>query len=99
MYINELSIGADGQTDLECIRDVAYIGKLNIFYSDIRDISALEGREDITHLNMEDCMIDDLSPLFTMPNLAIVDMSAIEQGQMEELIAEYGEPQFQINYI
>lgn len=99
MYINELSIGADGQTDLECIREVAYIGKLNIYYSDIRDISALEGREDITHLNMEDCMIDDLSPLFTMPNLAIVDMSAIEQYRMEELIAEYGEPQFQINYI
>ena len=99
MYINALSIGADGQTDLECIRDVAYIGELYIYYSDIRDISALEGREDITHLNMEECMIDDLSPLFTMPNLVTVDMSAIEQGQMEELIAEYGEPAFQINYI
>ena len=99
MYINALAIGADGQTDLECIRDVAYIGELYIFYSDIRDISALEGREDITHLNMEECMIDDLSPLFAMPNLATVDMSAIEQGQMEELIAEYGEPRFQINYI
>ena len=99
MNINALAIGADGQTDLECIRDVAYIGELYIFYSDIRDISALEGREDITHLNMEECMIDDLSPLFAMPNLATVDMSAIEQGQMEELIAEYGEPRFQINYI
>ena len=98
MYINELSIGADGQTDLECIREVAYIGKLNIYYSDIRDISALEGREDITYLNMIECIIDDLSPLYTMPNLATVDMSAIEQGQMEELIAEYGEPKFQINY-
>ncbi|MGN0345143.1 MAG: protein kinase [Lachnospiraceae bacterium] len=99
MYIDELAIGADGQTDLECIRDVAYIGKLYIYYSDIRDISALEGREDITYLNMQECMIDDLSPLFTMPNLATVDMSAIEQGRMEELIAEYGEPGFQINYI
>ena len=99
MYINALAIGADGQTDLECIRDVTYIGSLYIEYTDIRDISALEGREDITHLNMEECMIDDLSPLFAMPNLATVDMSAIEQGQMEELIAEYGEPRFQINYI
>ena len=99
MHIDALAIGADGQTDLECIRDVAYIGKLNIFYSDIRDISALEGREDITHLNMEDCMIDDLSPLFTMPNLVTVEMSASEQYRMEELIEEYGEPQFQIIYI
>ena len=59
----------------------------------------MEGREDITYLNMQECMIDDLSPLFTMPNLATVDMSAIEQGRMEELIAKYGEPGFQINYI
>ena len=49
MYINALAIGADGQTDLECIRDVAYIGELYISYSDIRDISVLEGREDITY--------------------------------------------------
>lgn len=44
-------------------------------------------------------MIDDLSPLFQMPNLVTVEMSASEQGRMEELIAEYGEPRFQINYI
>ena len=87
------------QTDLACIRDVAYIGSLYIEYTDIRDISALEGREDITYLNMIECIIDDLSPLFTMPNLATVDMSASEQYRMEELIAEYGEPGFQINYI
>lgn len=99
MHIDALAIGYDGQTDLECIRDVAYIGELYIFYSDIRDISALEGREDITLLNMEGCMIDDLSPLFTMPNLGIVDMSASEQYRMEDLVAKYGEPQFQIIYI
>ena len=87
------------QTDLECIRDVSYIGSLYIEYTDIRDISALEGREDITYLNMIECIIDDLSPLFTMPNLATVDMSASEQYRMGELIAEYGEPRFQINYI
>lgn len=87
------------QTDLECIRDVTYIGSLYIEYTDIRDISALEGREDITYLNMIECIIDDLSPLFTMPNLATVDMSASEQYRMEELFAEYGEPTFQINYI
>ena len=34
-----------------------------------------------------------------MPNLATVEMSAGEQYRMEELIAEYGEPAFQINYI
>ena len=99
MNINALAIGADGQKDLDCIRDVSYIGTLYISDSDIRDISALEGREDITLLNMEGCMIDDLSPLFTMPNLGIVDMSASEQYRMEDLVAKYGEPQFQIIYI
>ena len=43
--------------------------------------------------------MDDLSPLFQMRNLGIMDMSASEQYRMEELIAEYGEPRFQINYI
>ncbi|MGN0338521.1 MAG: protein kinase [Lachnospiraceae bacterium] len=99
MHIDELAIGYDGQKDLDCIRDVPYIGTLYISDSDIRDISALEGREDITLLNMEGCMIDDLSPLFQMPNLVTVEMSASEQYRMEELIAEYGEPGFQINYI
>ena len=99
MHIDALAMGSVGQTDLECIRDVTYIGSLYIEYTDIRDISALEGREDITYLNMIECIIDDLSPLFQMPNLGIVDMSASEQYRMEELIAEYGEPGFQINYI
>ena len=98
MHIDALAIGYDGQKDLDCIRDVSYIGTLYISDSDIRDTSALEGREDITLLNMEGCMIDDLSPLFQMPNLVTVEMSASEQYRMEELIAEYGEPQFQINF-
>ena len=44
-------------------------------------------------------MIDDLSPLFQMPNLVTVEMSASEQYRMEDLVAKYGEPQFQIIYI
>ncbi|MDD7641442.1 MAG: protein kinase [bacterium] len=99
MHIDALAIGYAGQKDLDCIRDVPYIGTLYISDSDVRDISALKGREDIALLNMEGCMIDDLSPLFQMPNLVTVEMSASEQYRMEELIAEYGEPQFQINYI
>ena len=99
MHIDALAIGYDGQKDLDCIRDVSYIGTLYISDSDIRDISALEGREDITLLNMEGCMIDDLSPLFQMPNLVTVEMSASEQYRMEDLVAKYGEPQFQIIYI
>ena len=98
MHIDALAMGSAGQTDLACIRDVTYIGSLYIEYTDIRDISALEGREDITYLNMIECIIDDLAPLCTMPNLGIVDMSASEQYRMEELIEKYGEPGFQINY-
>lgn len=99
MYVNELSLGAAGQTDLECVRDIAYVSKLYICWSDIQDISALAGREDITYLNMEDCVIDDLSPLFTMPNLNKVEMSVWEKKQMEELVSIYGEPAFEVIYI
>lgn len=98
LYVHILAIGTPLQTDLECIRNVTYVEHLIINRSDIRDISALEGREDIVYLEMEGCFIDDLSPLFTMPNLAKVTLSAKGQEQMEELISIYGEPRFEIIY-
>lgn len=98
MRIGELHVGAAGQTELECIRDVTYIGKLYLRRSDIRDISALEGRTDITVFHMEECTVEDLSPLFTMPNLVTVELSASEQERVEQLIEEYGEPDFEIVY-
>lgn len=98
LYVRFLEIGSPLQTDLECIREVASVEKLTISWSDITDISALEGREDIVCLEMEGCFIEDLSPLFTMPNLAKVTLSARGQEQMEELISIYGEPRFEIIY-
>ncbi|MGN0505345.1 MAG: protein kinase [Lachnospiraceae bacterium] len=98
MRIGELHVGAAGQTGLECLRDTAYIGRLYLQKSDIRDISALEGRTDITFFRMEECIVEDLSPLFTMPNLMTVEMSASWQDRMEQLIEEYGEPDFEIVY-
>lgn len=98
LHVGWLELGASGQTDLECIRDVAYVRDLYIRWSDIRDISALEGREDIVYLNMEGCIIDDLSPLFTMPNLASVVLSGAGADQIEELTSVYGEPKFEITY-
>ena len=98
LYVRFLEMGTPMQTDLECIRETAYVENLTISWSDIKDISALKGREDIICLTMEGCFIEDLSPLFTMPNLAKVTLSARGQEQMEELISVYGEPQFEIIY-
>lgn len=97
--ITELAIGAFGQRDVECLREVENVQRLHLQWSDIQDISALEGREDIVFLNMEDCVIDDLSPLFTMPNLRKVEMNAAGQEEMEKLIKIYGEPEFEIIYL
>lgn len=98
LYANELLIRAGGQTDLECLRDVPYIERLYLRNAQVWDISALEGREDIVYLNLDQCVTGDLSPLFTMPNLATVEMSVKGQEQMEELISIYGEPSFEIIY-
>lgn len=98
LYAETLRVGWRGQTDLEFIRTVSHVEKLYFNWSTIRDISALKGREDIVNLNMESCAIDDLSPLFTMPNLNTVEMSAKGRAQMEELVKEYGEPSFEIIY-
>lgn len=98
LYAESLTVGWRGQTDLEFIRTVSHVEKLWIDWSAIRNISALKGREDIVYLSMESCAVEDLSPLFTMPNLATVVMSAKGRMQMEELIKEYGEPSFEIIY-
>lgn len=98
LYVDELIIRAFGQTDLECLRDAPHIERLYLRNAQVEDISALKGREDIVYLNLEQCVTGDLSPLFTMPNLATVEMSVKGQEQMEELIAIYGEPSFQLTY-
>lgn len=98
LYVETLRLGWKGQTDLECIRSVAHVEKLLFNYSSIRDISALEGRTDIVYLNMESCAVTDVSPLFTMPGLLTVELSARMQPQMETLAAQYDEPPFEIVY-
>lgn len=99
LYAESLRVGWTGQSDLSFLDRVSSVKNLLINWSDIRDISALEGREDIVYLNMESCAVDDLSPLFTMPNLTAVEMSVGEQEQMEKLTERYGQPSFEIIYI
>ncbi len=98
LYVETLRVGWKGQTDLDYIKKVSHVEKLWIDWSDIRDISALKGREDIVYMNMEGCAIDDLSPLFTMPNLLKVEMSAQNKKEMKALAKKYGEPSFEIVY-
>lgn len=84
--IGELKVGSSDQTDLECIGKIQ-IRKLVIYYSEIMDLSALAGREDIIYLDMAGCRIKDVSPLLSMPNLQMAVLSKEEQEKMEELAA------------
>lgn len=83
-----LKLGAPEQTDLECIRNINRLEELYIYYSQITDISALEGREDITYLNMTACMIEDISPVFTMPNLQKLVISENSRDALEIYAAQ-----------
>lgn len=96
LYVSELCLGAAGQTDLECIKNVSHVDRLFIRWSEIRNISALEGREDIVYLNMDGCPIEDYRPLFTMPNLTSIEVNADGKNEIEKLISVYGEPTFEI---
>lgn len=98
LYVGQLEVGAPDQTDLECVKNVAHVERLFIRWSNIHDISAIKDREDIIYLNMEGCIIDDLSPLFTLPNLASVNISSGNKEQMDELTSVYGDPKFEIIY-
>lgn len=97
--VSMLKLGGPDLTELSCVRDMAYVEELYIYWSGVTDISALEGREDITYLNMSGCMIDDLSPVFTMPNLRTVVVSVKSKEDMETLLEVYdGEPTFAVEY-
>lgn len=98
LYVSELCLGTAGQTDLECLNQVAHVERLFIRWSEIRDISALEGRKDIVFLNTAGCIIEDYTPLFTMPNLKSIEISAAAAEEMENLISVYGKPAFDIIY-
>ena len=98
LYVAELCLGAAGQTDLECLNHVAHVERLFIRWSEIRDISALEGREDIVFFNAAGCTIEDYTPLFTMPGLKSIVISASAQEEMKNLISVYGEPAYDIVY-
>ena len=96
--IRELKLGAPGQTELGCLSQVKDLMVLHISYSDIEDISALSGREDIRYLYMQDCKVEDPEPLFTMPNLEKAVMDRELEPEMERLITLYGNPVFEIEY-
>lgn len=101
LHVSRLALGWTGQMDLECLRGVSDVGSLIISDSTIRDLSALAGREDVWFLEMKHCDIDDLSPLFTMPNLSEVVVSPDMREDMkalETLEKEYGEALFEVKY-
>lgn len=85
--IDELKVGSPNQTDLECIGNI-HVRKLVIYYSEIMDLSALTGRDDIVYLDMTGCRIKDASPLLSMPNLQVAVISREEQEKMEDLAAQ-----------
>lgn len=87
--IDVLKLGTYGQKDLECIRNIEYIKELHIDYSDIRDISALEGREDITYLNMSGCVISDIGPIFSLPYLTRIDLSENIKNKFETYVRDH----------
>ena len=95
---DELKIGCPGQTDLSCMENVYNTDALYIFYSDITDISALSGRTDITYFNMWGTKVNDLTPLWEMPNLKEVHATNEQKSNIKKYIELLGEPQFEIIY-
>lgn len=97
--IHTLKLGAWDQTDLDCIRDMEQVKELYIGWSNISDISGIEGRKDITVLDMGGCVIEDLSPVFTLPNLQEVKVGVKMRTKMEELLETHeGNVHFTVEY-
>ena len=97
--IGYLSVGRAGMTDVDFLRDVTFVEGLSIQQSEISDISALAGRTDINRINMAQCEVTDFTPLFSMPSLTWVEMSADRKEYVDAAAASLGEPQFEIVYV
>ena len=85
--------------DVDFLRDVTFVEGLSIQQSEISDISALAGRADINRINMAKCEVTDFTPLFSMPSLTWVEMSADRKEYVDAATASLGEPQFEIMYV
>lgn len=95
-----LKLGSHDLFDLECIRDVAQISDLYIYKPQIRDISALAGREDIIYVYMGSYTVEDISPLFEMPNLQKAVVNPGQKAQIDEVLRQRTEPvSFEIEYL
>lgn len=97
--IGYLSVGRAGMADVDFLRDVTFVEGLSIQQSEISDISALAGRADINRINMAKCEVTDFTPLFSMPSLTWVEMSADRKEYVDAAAASLGEPHFEIVYV
>lgn len=97
--IGYLSVGRAGMADVDFLRDVTFVEGLSIQQSEISDISALAGRADINRINMAKCEVTDFTPLFSMPSLTWVEMSADRKEYVDTAAASLGEPHFEIVYV
>ncbi len=57
------------------------------------------GMTDINRINMAQCEVTDFTPLFSMPSLTWVEMSANRKEYVDAVAASLGEPQFEIVYV
>lgn len=87
--IREIKYGAPGQTDIECIRDVAHVERVHVGWSEIRDISALAGREDVLFLSSVGGVLDDVSPIFTLPFLQRLEIDEQNREMFEDYVKEH----------
>lgn len=98
--VNILKLGSRDLYDLECTRDMTRINELYIYGPQIQDISALEGREDITYVYMGSYTVKDISPLFEMPNLIKAVVNSGQKAQIEKILSERTETiGFEIEYL
>lgn len=97
--IGILKLGSHDLYDLECIRDVPQITDLYIYQQQIRDISALAGREDIRYVYMRPYVAEGVEPLFEMPNLEKAVVNPGQKAQIDAILRERTEPVgFEIEY-
>lgn len=97
--IQILKLGSHDLYDLECIRDMVQISELYIYKPQIQDISALAGRDDITYVYMGSYAVEDISPLFEMPNLKKAVVNPGQKAQIDAILESRTEPVgFDIEY-
>ncbi|WP_224815774.1 hypothetical protein [Hasllibacter sp. MH4015] len=87
--VRELAIGHARMTDFSIVAQMSGLRRLHVSHvGSGTDLSGLAGHPGLQSVHLDNSLIDDLSPLLSLPNLRAFSMEAFDEARHAEIIAQ-----------